>query len=51
MTEGYLIFTLCLEASTESKLATLNEKLSTLEHQQELLEAKVVIASSNLGLS
>lgn len=44
MTEGYLIFTLCLKASTKSKLATLNDKLSTLERQQELLEAKVRIA-------
>lgn len=44
-------FLLQFEASTKSKLATLNDKLSTLERQLELLEAKVSIASGTSGLA
>lgn len=38
------------EATTKSKLATLNEKLDTLERRLELLEVQVTTATANPAL-
>ncbi|KAK8475681.1 hypothetical protein V6N12_035192 [Hibiscus sabdariffa] len=43
-------FLLQFEATTKSKLASLNEKLDTLERRLELLEVQVGTASSNSSL-
>lgn len=46
---GIVISTLS-EATTKSKLASLNEKLDTLERRLELLEVQVATASANPSL-
>ncbi|XP_018813438.1 protein BRICK 1-like [Juglans microcarpa x Juglans regia] len=43
-------FLVQFEATTKSKLASLNEKLHTLERRLELLEVQVDTASSNPSL-
>ncbi|KAK4366350.1 hypothetical protein RND71_014230 [Anisodus tanguticus] len=43
-------FLVQFEATTKSKLATLNEKLDTLEHRLELLEVQVSTATANPAL-
>ncbi|XP_018805692.1 protein BRICK 1-like [Juglans regia] len=43
-------FLVQFEATTKSKLASLNEKLDTLERRLELLEAQVGTASANQPL-
>lgn len=43
-------FLLCSEATTKSKLASLNEKLDVLERRLELLEVQVGNASANPSL-
>ncbi|KAK9110954.1 hypothetical protein Scep_018473 [Stephania cephalantha] len=43
-------FLLHFEATTKSKLASLNEKLDTLERRLELLEVQVSTASANPSL-
>ncbi|XP_017981934.1 PREDICTED: protein BRICK 1 isoform X1 [Theobroma cacao] len=43
-------FLLQFEATTKSKLASLNEKLDTLERRLELLEVQVGTASANPSL-
>ncbi|XVF59145.1 hypothetical protein PTKIN_Ptkin07bG0252200 [Pterospermum kingtungense] len=43
-------FLLQFEATTKSKLASLNEKRDTLERRLELLEVQVSIASANPSL-
>lgn len=43
-------FLLFSEATTKSKLASLNEKLDTLERRLELLEVQVGTASANPSL-
>lgn len=48
---GFLINVLVsLEATTKSKLASLNEKLDTLERRLEMLEVQVSTASANSSL-
>lgn len=48
---GFLIHVLVsLEATTKSKLASLNEKLDTLERRLEMLEVQVSTASANSSL-
>ncbi|XP_042493457.1 protein BRICK 1 isoform X2 [Macadamia integrifolia] len=47
---GVWRFSLCAEATTKSKLASLNEKLDTLERRLELLEVQVGTASANPSL-
>ncbi|KAH7520391.1 hypothetical protein FEM48_Zijuj08G0138900 [Ziziphus jujuba var. spinosa] len=46
----HLFFLLFSEATTKSKLASLNEKLDTLERRLELLEVQVGTASANPSL-
>ncbi|GLT44194.1 hypothetical protein SLA2020_181060 [Shorea laevis] len=43
-------FLIQFEATTKSKLASLNEKLDTLERRLELLEVQVTTASANPSL-
>ncbi|GKU98694.1 hypothetical protein SLEP1_g11667 [Rubroshorea leprosula] len=43
-------FLIQFEATTKSKLASLNEKLDTLERRLELLEVQVATASANPSL-
>uniref|UniRef100_A0A7N0U200 Uncharacterized protein n=1 Tax=Kalanchoe fedtschenkoi TaxID=63787 RepID=A0A7N0U200_KALFE len=43
-------FLVQFEATTKSKLASLNEKLDTLERRLELLEVQVSTASANQSL-
>ncbi|KAG7968164.1 hypothetical protein I3843_08G139100 [Carya illinoinensis] len=43
-------FLVQFEATTKSKLASLNEKLDTLERRLELLDVQVDTASSNTSL-
>ncbi|KAI3841025.1 hypothetical protein MKX03_018256 [Papaver bracteatum] len=43
-------FLINFEATTKSKLASLNEKLNTLERRLELLEVQVGTASANPSL-